>query len=478
MNEIKDVSREDRCPGMTYTDMLNGDTRTPPDYLFEESTREMSSDPIPVAAYISEEYAEAEREKMWPNVWQFAAREDEMPEAGDTVVYDINEKSFLLVRQKDGSVKAFYNACLHRGRKLRTECGPAIQLRCPFHGFTWRNDGSLKEIPSAWDFKHLQDKPLDLPEVRVELWQGFVMITENHDLPDFKTWLGPAADHYERYDFENRFTGMWIQKKFKANWKATAEAFMEAWHSITTHPQLLPFLGDANTRYDLIGDHFNRAITPSGVLSPHVKGKDSSYVLEKMNEFSGGDDADTNRRFNAGEGDGDSEFDPADPLGARKVLAEAGRQGFAEQYGYDYSDASDSEILDNFTYNIFPNFAPWIGFLPTLVYRWLPGETCHESIMEIRLLFPTPKGEERPRSVEMTYIPDDEPFAWAADKMGPALANVFDQDMSNLPYVQEGMRTLKSGQMELGNYQDSRVRHFYETMQKYLNGELPASKAP
>jgi hypothetical protein len=316
---------------------------------------------------------------------------------------------------------------------------------------------------------------MDLPEARVELWEGFVMLTENHDLPDFKTWLGPAASHYERYDFGNRYTGMWVQKKIPANWKATAEAFMEAWHSITTHPQLLAFLGDANTRYDLIGDHFNRAITPSGVLSPHMKGKNSDYVLEKMNEFSGGDDASTNRRFAAGEGAAEG-YDPDDPLGARKILAEAGRQGFAEQYGHDYSDAADTEILDNFTYNIFPNFAPWIGFLPTLVYRWLPGDTPDWCIMEIRLLFPTAKGEERPRAVEMTYIPDDEPFSWAADKMGPQLANVFDQDMANLPFVQEGMKAMKEGKMELGHYQDSRVRHFQMTLQKYIDGELPATK--
>jgi hypothetical protein len=315
---------------------------------------------------------------------------------------------------------------------------------------------------------------MDLPQARVELWQGFVMITENHALPDFKTWLGPAATHYEKYDFENRYTGMWVHKRIPANWKATAEAFMEAWHSITTHPQLLPFLGDANTRYDLIGDHFNRAITPSGVLSPHVKGKNSDYVLEKMNEFSGGSDASTNRRFNAS--GTDDAYVADDPLGARKVLADAGRKGFAEQYGYDYSEASDTEILDNFTYNIFPNFSPWIGFLPTLVYRWLPGDTPDWCTMEIRLLFPTPKGEPRPRAVAMTRIPDDEPFAWAVDVMGAGLANVFDQDMANLPYVQEGMKAMKEGKMELGHYQDSRVRHFQTTLMKYVNGELPAAK--
>ncbi len=471
MNEMKNIAREDRCPGMTYTEMLEADTRRVPDYLFEEANREMPNDPLLIEPYISEDFAALERKKMWPNVWLFAAREDEMPDTGDTVVFEINDKSFLLVRQKDDSVKGFYNSCLHRGRKLRTKAGKTTQLRCPFHGFTWKNDGSLKEIPCAWDFRHLDDKDMSLPEVRVELWQGFVMITESHDLPDFKTWLGPAADHYDRYDFEDRFTGMWVAKRIPANWKTTAEAFMEAWHSVTTHPQLLPFLGDANSRYDLIGDHFNRAITPSGVLSPHMQGKDQNFVLEKMNEFSGGSDAETNRRFAASEG-GDA-FDPDDPLMARKVLAEAGRKGFTEQYGHDYSEASDSEILDNFTYNIFPNFAPWIGFLPTLVYRWLPGDTADWCIMEIRLLFPTPKGEERPRAVERTYIPDDEPFAWAKDKMGEALAGVFDQDMANLPHVQTGMKASGNGVMELGAYQDSRVRHFQTTLMKYIEGELP-----
>jgi nitrite reductase/ring-hydroxylating ferredoxin subunit len=148
MNEIKDIARSDRCPGISYTDMLNGDSRRPPDYLFEETTIAMGDEPLSVAPYISEEFAGLEREKLWPNVWLFAAREDEMPDPGDSVVFDIAGKSFLLIRQKDGGVKAFYNACLHRGRKLRTESGNSIQLRCPFHGFTWRNDGRQGHDPA------------------------------------------------------------------------------------------------------------------------------------------------------------------------------------------------------------------------------------------------------------------------------------------------------------------------------------------
>ena len=471
MNEVKQITRADRCPAMTYTEMLDGDTRRVPDYLFEESNIDMPNDPIAIEPYISADFAKLERERMWPNVWLFAAREDELPDPGDSVVFEINEKSFLLVRQRDGSVKAFYNACLHRARKLKTKAGSSTQLRCNFHGFTWNNDGSLKEIPCAWDFKHLEGKDMSLPEVRVNLWQGFIMITENAAIADFKEWVGPVLDQYENYDFENRYTGMWVAKRVPANWKATAEAFMEAWHSVTTHPQLLPFLGDANSRYDLYGDFFNRAITPSGVLSPHMSGKDQQYVLDKMAEFSGGSDAKTNRRFNASSEK--VEMDPNDPLQARKLLAEASRAGFTTQYGYDYSDKSDAEILDNFTYNIFPNFSPWIGYLPTLVYRWLPGDTPDWCVMEIRLLMPTPKGEKRPRAVERVYIPDDQPFAWAKEFMGEALASVFDQDLANLPHVQTGMKASGNGVMELGAYQDSRVRHFQTTLMKYIDGELP-----
>ena len=475
MNETTKIvradPRTDRCPGMGYNDMLEADTRRVPDYLFEESGFDLPTDPIPIEPYISDEFAALERERMWPNVWLFAAREDEMPDPGDTVVYDIAGKSFLLVRQRDGGVRGFYNSCLHRGRKLRTVAGNTTQLRCPFHGFTWRNDGSLKEIPCAWDFKHLEGKDLSLPEVRVNLWQGFVMITENADIPEFTAWVGPVLDQYESYDLTSRYTAMWVAKRIDANWKATAEAFMEAWHSVTTHPQLLPFLGDANTRYDLYGDFFNRAITPSGVLSPHISGKDQQYVLDKMAEFAGGSDATTNRRFSSkAEG---VDIDPADPLYARKMLAEANRQGFAASTGNDYSDKSDTEVLDNFTYNIFPNFAPWGGFMPALLYRWRPGDTPDWCVMEIRVLSPTPKGETRPRAAARVYIPDDQPFAWANHIMGEGLAGVFDQDMSNLPHVQTGMKSSASGLMELGAYQDSRVRHFQQTLMKYIDGELP-----
>ena len=464
------IERPDRCPGITYTDMLAVDSRRAPDYLVMESNQELGDAPVSTERYTSAAFKALEDEKMWPNIWQFAAREEDLPDPGDTVVYDINDKSFLLIRQRDGSVRAFHNVCLHRGRKLKVKSGPSINLRCPFHGFTWNNDGSLKEIPCEWDFKHLEGKELSLPELRVESWQGFLMLTENPELPSFRDWIGPGVEHYDNWRLDECTTVGWVGRVVPANWKAVAEAFMEAWHTIITHPQILAFTADANTRYDLYGDHMNRAITPNGTLSPHLKGKDQFYVIDKLAEFIGGD---TRGRRNATDRDDLKGYSPDDPLLARKVLAQANREAFTAMNGHDYSAVSDSEMLDNFTYNIFPNFSPWGGFVPNIVYRWRPWGDPDHCLMEVRILMRMPKGEKPGRGPEMFVIPEDQPFTYAAEIIGAALAGVFDQDMENLPYVQQGMKASHNKQLELGHYQESRIRQFHTTMDKYLSGELP-----
>ena len=468
------IDRADRCPGISYTDMLAADTRRVPDYLIQESNLELGDEPLSTDRYISAEFKAREDAQMWPNVWQFAAREEDMPDLGDTVVYEIGDKSFLLIRQADGGIRAFYNVCLHRGRKLKLVSGKSINLRCPFHGFTWNNNGCLKEIPNQWDFKHLEGKDMNLPELRVERWQGFIMITENHDLPAFTDWVGPGIEHYENWRLDECTTVGWVARVVPANWKAVAEAFMEAWHTIITHPQILPFTADENTRYDLYGDHMNRAITPNGTLSPHLKGKDQFYVIDKLAEFLGGD---SRWRRNATDRDDLKGFSADDPLLARKVLAQANREGFSAMNGRDYSEICDSEMLDNFTYNIFPNFSPWGGFVPNIIYRWRPWGDADHCLMEVRILMRAPEGEKPARGAEMFLIPDDQPFTHAAHIIGEALAGVFDQDMENLPFVQQGMKSSKNKRLELGHYQESRIRHFQHTLDKYLSGALPKMKA-
>jgi phenylpropionate dioxygenase-like ring-hydroxylating dioxygenase large terminal subunit len=403
---------------------------------------------------------------MWPRVWQFACREDEIPEPGDVYLYENVGVSLLVTRQNDGSIRAFHNSCLHRGRKLRTSSGYSSEFKCPFHGFTWETNGGLKEIPCAWDFEHLSKDKMQLPEARVDTWAGFVFVNVDGKAQPLVEFLHPLPDHFTDWRLEDCVTAVWVAKVIPANWKATAEAFMEAWHSIVTHPQILRFTGDANTRYDIYGDHANRAMTPFGTLSPHLSGKGlgEQDVVDALMKFSG--------RLGGAAGPV-----PKVPEGmtAREFLGAATRARLTAENGWDHESATDSELLDAYTYNVFPNFSPWGGFAPNIIYRWRPWPDQDHTLMEVRLLQRRPKDKPRPKPAPMKFLRADQPWA-SAMELG-ALGGIYDQDMANLPFVQDGLKASAVGRIELGNYQEIRVRHFHRTLDRYLAGTIGAAQA-
>ena len=450
-----------RCPGPGVAELFAEDSRTVPPSLVADSWHDLGLDSIPADRYTSAAFFDAERTKMWPNVWQMAARDEELPEPGDLVVYNNVGRSYILIRQPDGSVRAFHNVCLHRGRKLRTESGHANELQCPFHGFTWSLDGDLSRIPCRWDFPHLDDAKMKLPQLRVGHFAGFIFVTENADQVPLEEFLGPLPKLFERWRIEECSTVLWVGKVINANWKVCAEAFMEAWHSVTTHPQILPFTGDANTRYSLWDDNVSLALTPFGVLSPHLEGKGMTEesVLAAMG-------------LDSGRSGGSEGIVLTDGQTARSALAQKNRTNFVDDLGYDSADVTDSEVLDAYTYNVFPNLSPWGGFGPNVVYRWRPWPDQNSTLMEVRLLARPPKGQPKPLSAEMRFLGEDEP--WTAVAEWGSLGAVFEQDMANLPFVQEGLIASPNNRVELGRYQESRIRQLHATLEKYLSGELPA----
>jgi phenylpropionate dioxygenase-like ring-hydroxylating dioxygenase large terminal subunit len=444
-----------QCPGDTVLDIWARDNPPVPDIYKAESFTDLGPTSLAASRYTSAAFFEAEREKMWPAVWQMAARDEEFPEPGDLVVYDNLGKSVILVRQPDGGVKAFWNVCLHRGRRLRTESGAANELQCPFHGFTWNNDGSLKQIPCRWDFDHLSDEAMRLPEVRAERFAGYWFVNWDGTAPPLEQYLAPLPAHFARWGQERNFTAVWVGKVIKANWKVVSEAFMEAWHSVVTHPQILPFTGDANSRYSLWGDHVNLALTPFAVPSPH---------LGQLAE------ADIISAFTGGAGRSNVETQPItlEPgQTARQALAARNRAALAEAgYPDDAAQASDAELLDAWTYNVFPNCSPWGGYMNNISYRWRPWPDQSATLMEVRLLARAPAGAPVPRAAEMIFLGEDE--AWGSVTSWGRLGDVFDQDMANLPHVQEGLVSSPNNRVELGRYQEARIRHFHATLDKYL----------
>jgi hypothetical protein len=149
-------------------------------------------------------------------------------------------------------------------------------------------------------------------------------------------------------------------------------------------------------------------------------------------------------------------------------MAAVNRERYTEMFGHDHSHATDAELLDAFTYNVFPNFAPWGGFMPNIVYRWRPWPDQDHTLMEVRILMRVAPGAPRPPAPKMNLLTPDQPWVEATE-LGQALASVFDQDMGNLPYVQDGLKASKNGQVQLGDYQEIRIRHFHRTLDKYLD---------
>ncbi len=452
-----------RDKGIPWTDLMKIDARKAPDFLMQESYQYRGSAPLDASRYTSAEFAALEDEKMWPNVWQFAARDEDMPEPGDFVIYENAGRSYVVIRQDDRSVRAFHNVCLHRGRKLKTESGSADVLQCPFHGFTWNKNGSIAKIPCQWDFGHLSNEKMQLPEAEVGRWGGYIFVRENKGGPSIEDYLKPLPEHFKRWRHEECTTAIWVAKVVPANWKVTMEAFMEAWHTIVTHPQLLPFTGDCNSAYWTWGDNVNVNLVPFGVMSPHLDpaGKEEQWIVDEFIKYNGrsSDNYDPNNAYNVKVPKGST---------ARLALGEAMRENYTKMTGHDHQDATDSELLDALVYNVFPHFAPWGGFMPNIVYRWRPWKDQHHCLMEVRILVRQPPGKPMPPGAPMKFLTDDQKWT-DAPELG-ILGDVFEQDMANLPYVQDGLRASKTGKVQLGDYQEIRIRQFHDTLDKYIYG--------
>lgn len=460
---IKRVKKAGRFTGPSYQDLLDEETRPVPGALRDSTEPFLGSAPLPVDRYLSREYHELEKRRLWPRVWQALCRVSELRDSGDFYVHDIAGTSVFVVRTEEGDLRAYPNACLHRGRQLKTGSssglGSSRDITCPFHGFRWHLDGGFAGAPCQWDFPHIDSNNFDLPELRVDTWGGWVFVNIDGNAPPLLDYLGVMDEHFQRWSPENTYKALHIKKVLRCNWKLAHEAFIESLHTVATHPQLLPYTGDSHSQYDCFNEHVSRTITPMGVVSPHVPGTSEEQSVHQWLTVYGVD---------AEEGLPDL------PKGvsARAFLGDMNLRRFSKMYEQDLTrHVTHSEVLDAILYSVFPNFAPWAGYRPNVTYRFLPYNDSHEMCtMEIMLLMRFPQSQARPRDASIQFVPADQTLAETSG-IEPGLAAVFDQDFANLPYVQKGLQSLQSGQVELANYQEVRIRHFHATLDKYLSAE-------
>lgn len=449
----------DVCPDRPLVqELLDAETRHVPDVMREDVHPQLSVDQIGAERYTSAAVHAQEVEKIWKKVWQMACREEEIPEVGDYIVYDICDMSFIVVRSAPDQIRAYHNSCLHRGRQLKVGEGSDSQFRCPFHGFTWSLQGELKHVPAQWDFPQVDKKQFCLPEAKVGTWGGFVFINPDpQSTISLEDYIKPIPEHFARWRFDRCYKAVHVAKIVRANWKATQEAFMEAFHSPDTHPQIIVYTADTNSQYDVFDPegHVNRAIHPMAVPSPSLDNVQAQEIVDAIVATSGRMDQTTN------------DLQVPDGMTAREFMAEINRKAFGAMAGEDFSDVSDAELLDAIVYNAFPNFAPWGGYNPNIIYRFRPnGNDPDTSVMEVMILMRYPKDQPKPDPVPVHWIGVDD--SWTkAPELG-ALGEVFDQDMGNLPYVQRGLHASATGKVTLAHYQESRIRHFHEVWERYI----------
>ncbi|MBB6253320.1 aromatic ring-hydroxylating oxygenase subunit alpha [Nitrospirillum iridis] len=453
-----------RCPADSTQDIIARDKVAAPGWVRSESYAFLGDGDVSTDRYIDPDYAKGEFERLWTRTWQFACREEHIPNVGDYSVYDVGPYSFIVTRVGENDIRAYFNACLHRGTKLRpsgTE-GSAAEFKCPFHGWSWNLDGSNKNILCAWDFPHADREKFRLPEARVQVLGGFVWVNMDPDAPSLEDYLGPEAlAHIKAWRLEHRYIHVHVTKSFPANWKLTMEAFMEAYHVLETHPQVAPSNADANSQYDVYGDHVNRFISPLGVCSPHLGGQYSEQDI--LDQFTVGDSSMLGEgRPKVGDGT------------ARQAMADMFRARFSQATNSDLSAVSDSEILDCFSYTVFPNTFLFPGISLPMVYRFRPDPRDHRRcIYEVMFLRPVPKDGVRPSPAEPVVLTDEQSFT-EADGMDPGFGRILDQDTDNLFAQQEGLEASAKHGLTLGNYQEIRVRHFERAVDKYM--ALPPKK--
>lgn len=219
---------------------MHARTQEPSDNRWHDRYPHLGTGPIPIAPYVSPEFFEREREKIFRKVWLNVGRVEQIPVRGDYFVKDLDicRTSILIVRGDDGQVNAFHNMCSHRGNRVVWDAKGSCQaFACKYHCWTYGLNGALKTIPDERRFFELDKKALGLTPVAVDVWEGFIFINvDPQPAQSLKEYLGEVGASFTGYPFGELATACFSwQVEVKANWKVGKDAFQEVYHIFSLH---------------------------------------------------------------------------------------------------------------------------------------------------------------------------------------------------------------------------------------------------
>jgi len=146
---------------------------------------------IPAAWYVDPRIAELERLSVFSKTWQLVARTDQLRVPGEFVSTTVASEPIVVVRGNDGALRAFFNVCRHHAAAVVTQtCGQASLLHCPYHGWNYGLDGSLKGMPEFEGVENFERAQNGLVPVRVETWECFVFVNLDNQAEPLSEFLG------------------------------------------------------------------------------------------------------------------------------------------------------------------------------------------------------------------------------------------------------------------------------------------------
>ena len=200
---------------------------------------------LPADAYTSSRYFNQERKTVFSQYWVCVGLASDLPHPGDVYPVEVAGLPMVLVRDRAGKLRAFHNICSHRGLQLVDKpCNVQGNLRCPYHSWAYKLDGSLKSTPHFGGYYQDSYEGFDrtskgLSPIRCDQWLDLVFVNLSGDAPPLKDYLQPVIARWSAYRFDQlRRESREVQLQCNANWKLAVENFSESYHLSWVHPAL------------------------------------------------------------------------------------------------------------------------------------------------------------------------------------------------------------------------------------------------
>jgi phenylpropionate dioxygenase-like ring-hydroxylating dioxygenase large terminal subunit len=190
---------------------------------------------LPPEAYRSEALLALERERIFRGAWLCSGLAAEIPEPGAYLTDTIDDQPIIVMRGEDGRVRAFSNVCLHRMMRLLEGRGRVRKIACPYHAWTYDLTGRLAVAPHMTRSANFKASDHRLPEVRVEVWEGWIYVTLDPSAPAVADLLAPLHGLVAPYAMAGYVPVATQDHVWATNWKLLTENFMEGYHLPVAH---------------------------------------------------------------------------------------------------------------------------------------------------------------------------------------------------------------------------------------------------